>query len=119
PVPTFRDHAHSLLAEWILPAAAGGGGARRIGRLQIPEHDGAVLLLERRHVVAADHQVERVFPAGAAQALLRDQLEAVAGGAGVERFVASCTGGEILRAFVARREVLREWDRVEGKRNQS
>src|ERR1041385_4762371 len=96
--------SNSLFAERILPAAAPGRRARRIGRFEIAEHDGAILVVERRHVVAAEHQIDRGLPSGAAQALLRDEFESVAGCAGIEGFVAPGAGGKIRRAFVARGE---------------
>ena len=48
-------------------------------------------------------------------ALLRDQLEAVAGGAGVEGIITSRPGWKFLGAFVARRENLRLRRRQSGR----
>ena len=56
--------------------------------------------------MAADHQVDRILPAGTAQALLRHEPEAVTGGAGVEGLVAPGAGGEVFWAFVTRGEGL-------------
>ena len=49
---------------------------------------------------------EQLLPLRARHALLRDQLEAVAGGAGVEGLVAPSAGGGVSGAFVARGESL-------------
>ena len=54
--------------ERVPPAAARRRCARRIGGFEVVQHYIAILAVERRHVVAVDDQVDRVVPAGAAQA---------------------------------------------------
>src|SRR3954463_12237425 len=93
-VATFRS-----LRKRVLPVAASRRRARRIGRLEIAEQHRAVLLVQRRHVVLADHQVDGVLPPRARQTLLRYQLEAMAGRAGVKGLIAAGSGDELLRAF--------------------
>src|SRR3954468_583527 len=104
PMPKSGRFRSRSLGKRVLPTSATRWRTRRIGRFEIVQHHVAVLVIERRHVVAADHQVDRILPLRARHALLRHQLETVAGGARIERFIATQTRGEILRAFVARRE---------------
>ena len=87
--------AKRSLAERVLPAAA-GRGAGRVGGLEIVQQDFPVLWLGRRHVVAADHQVDGVVPSGAGQSLRRDQLEVVTGGARIKSLVAAGAGLNVI-----------------------
>src|SRR6266508_1432677 len=97
-----RDTSGHLFLKRVLPAAR--RGPRRIGRFQIIEHDLALVAVERRHVVPLGHPVERVVPLPTRLPLLGDELEAVAGRAGIEGLVASGPGRIVLRLLVARRE---------------
>src|SRR3954454_25101094 len=87
--------------EGILPSARGTGGERR---LEVVEQHFAVAVARSRHCVPLRHPVEGVVPALAGLALLRDDLEPMARGAGIERLLAPVGRRIVLRALVARRE---------------
>src|SRR3954452_19433319 len=82
--------------EGILPSARGAGGERR---LEVVEQHFAVAVARSRHRVALRHPVEGVVPALAGLGLLRDDLEPMAGGAGIERLLAPLGRRIVLRAL--------------------
>src|SRR6185503_9627540 len=102
--PVQRRNTLSLCAllafERVLPAARraalGEGGG------EVVEHLVALLALHVHHVVALHHEVEGLVPALARHALLRHDLEAVAGSAEVERVVAMGAGRILLRRLLRR-----------------
>src|SRR3954451_19828788 len=98
-VSPFRGCRSPL--ERILPSARGAGGGRR---LEVVEQHLAVVVARSRHRVPLRHPVERIVPALAGLALLRDDLEPMARGAGIERLLAPIGRRIVLRALVARRE---------------
>jgi hypothetical protein len=101
-LPAARNK--SLLAERILPTAS-AWSARRIGRGEIIQKNLAILRIRRRHVVAANHQRDRVVPLRTAHALRSDEFEVVACRARIKGLFAPGAGGEVFRVLVARREV--------------
>src|SRR4029079_13917396 len=93
--------AQALPLERILPSARGAGRERR---LEVVEQHLTVVVARPRHRVPLRHPVEGVVPAFAALALLRDDLEPVAGRAGIERLLAPLGRRIVLGTLVTRRE---------------
>src|SRR5262245_32092447 len=73
-----------------------------IGLGEIVQHLLALLTLHVDHAVTLHHHDESLLPTLARQTLLRHDLEAVAGGAEVERVVAMLACRILLRRFLRR-----------------